>query len=228
MKRHIPLHIILTALMALTITSASAQDTISSLNSQPALAAKPKNPNSFWRRLSVGGQLGFQFGTVTGIVIAPDVKVRTIDQLYVGLRLMYQYYYYRDWYYDKNANEFLNYSSNVFGSGIYLRYYLRSLFSNFFGNFYAHVEYEYLFYTLPYVLADGPPGGIGYIEDPYGNWYVPGSQYVGINSFFVGGGYSQPLGGRAFLDFMVLFNLNDTYNSPYTNPIIRIGVGVGL
>jgi hypothetical protein len=225
MKRSLPLYILFAALLTLSISAAEAQDTISSLNSQPALSAKPKNPNSFWRRLSVGGQIGFQFGTVTGIVIAPDVKVRTFDQLYVGLRLMYQYYYYRDWYWDRNANEFLDYSSNVFGSGVYLRYYLRSLFSNFFGNFYAHVEYEYLFYTLPFVQEPPPKG---YIEDPYGNWYVPGSQYIGINSFFVGGGYSQPLGGRAFLDFMVLFNLNDTQSSPYTNPIIRIGVGFGL
>jgi len=226
MKRFLKTTIVFLILSDLSLFTVLAQDTIPSLSSKPTLSSRYKNPDSFLRRLSVGGQVGFQFGTVTGIVIAPDIKIRTIDQLYVGLRLMYQYYYYRDWYWDKNANEFLDYSSNVFGSGVYLRYYLRSLFSNFFGNFYAHVEYEYLFYTLPFVQTDPPP--IGYIEDPYGNWYIPGSQYVGINSIFVGGGYSQPLGGRAFLDFMILFNLNDTYNSPYTNPIIRLGIGVGL
>jgi len=208
------------------IITVSAQDTIPSLSSKPTLSSRSKNPDSFWRRLSLGGQIGFQFGTVTGIVISPDIKIRTVDQLFVGIRLMYQYYRYRDYYWNYQTKEFIDYSANVFGGGAYLRYYLRSLFSNFFGNFFAHVEYEYLFYTLPLVQCDKSAGG--YIVDPYGYYYIPGKEYVDINSFFVGGGYSQPISNRAFLDFMILFNLNDSYNSPYTNPIIRLGVGVGL
>jgi len=220
MKRFIHTSVLFFLFFSLSLTTITAQDTI------PSLSVKPKNLNSFWRRISVGGQIGFQFGTVTGIVIAPDIKIRTIDQLYVGIRLMYQYYNYRNYYLNTQTNEFIDYNSNVFGGGIYLRYYLRSLFSNFFGNFFAHVEYEYLFYTRPFIKCDLSSGG--YILDYYGNYYIKGNEYVGINSIFVGGGYSQPLGGRAFLDFMVLFNLNDSYISPYTNPIIRIGVGVGL
>ena len=220
MKRILSKPLLYILLLFLSLTSVSAQDTI------PSLSANPKNPNSFWRRIAVGGQLGFQFGTVTGIVIAPDIKIRTVDQLYVGVRLMYQYYYYRNYFYDNKNKEWLNYNSNVFGSGLYLRYYLRSLFSNFFGNFFAHAEYEYLFYTLPYERCDMNSGG--YINDPYGNFYIPGKEYIDINSIFIGGGYSQPLGGRVFFEFMVLFNLNDSYISPYTNPVIRIGVGVGL
>jgi len=214
------------SLFALPLSSVTAQDTIPSLTSKPTLSSNSKNPNSFWRRLSVGGQIGFQFGTVTGIVVSPDIKIRTIDQLFVGVRLMYEYYNYRDYYFDTRNGELIDNSSNVFGGGLYLRYYLRSLFSSFFGNFFAHVEYEYLFYTQPYVQSAPPP--VGYILDPYNYWYVDGKQNIGINTFFVGGGYSQPISGRAFLDFMILFNLNDSYNSPYTNPIIRIGVGVGL
>lgn len=221
MKRRLSTSVLyIMLLFFLSLTSVSAQDTV------PSLSANPKNPNSFWRRISVGGQVGFQFGTVTGIVVAPDIKIRTIDQLYVGVRLIYQYYYYRNYFYDTKSKEYLNYNSNVFGGGIYLRYYLRSLFSNFFGNFFAHTEYEYLFYTLPYVRCD--PASGGFILDYYGNYYIPGKEHIDINSIFVGGGYSQPLGGRAFLELMVLFNLNDSYISPYTNPIIRIGVGVGL
>lgn len=226
MKRLLGATIICLTLFVFSLSAVTAQDTIPSLTSKPTLSSRSKNPNSFWRRLSVGGQIGFQFGTVTGFVVSPDIKIRTIDQLNVGIRLMYQYYNYRDYFWDRNTDEFIDYSSNVFGGGIYIRYYLRSLFQNFFGNLFAHVEYEYLFYTIPFVQTDPPP--VGYIEDPFGNWYIPGHQYVGINSFFVGGGLSQPIAGRTFLDFMVLFNLNDSYNSPYTNPIIRIGVGVGL
>jgi hypothetical protein len=91
------------------------------------------------------------------------------------------------------------------------------------GNLFAHIEYEYLYYTRPYSNAVG-----GHIYDPYGNTYVQGNQVVEVNSIFVGGGYHQPIASRVSMDFMVLFNLNDSYNSPYSNPIFRLGVGVGL
>jgi hypothetical protein len=34
--------------------------------------------------------------------------------------------------------------------------------------------------------------------------------------------------GRAFASFAILFNVLDNVNSPYVNPIIRIGFGVGF
>ena len=197
---------------------ALAQDSI------PSLSAKPRNPDSFWRRLSVGGNLGFQFGSVTGITVSPEVAIRTVDQLHVGIRLQYQYYNFKNYFLNLDNGELLSYESSVYGGGVYLRYYLYSLFPrNFLGNFFAHVEYEYLTYSRPYTLTYG-----GHIIDPYGNPYEPGKQQVEINSLFVGGGYHQPIGNRVFLDLMLLFNLNDSYNSPYSNPIFRIGVGVGL
>ncbi len=217
MKRCPAIIIFITGFFLLTGILASAQDSI------PSLSAKPKKPNTFWRRISVGGNLGFQLGSVTGITISPEIRCRTIDQLYVGTRIIYQYFKYKNYFYDNDTKEFLSYESSVYGGGIYLRYYLRSLFSNFFGNFYAHVEYEYMAYIRPYIFAQG-----GHIFDPYGNSFVPGNQVVEINSIFVGGGYSQPIGNRVSLDLMILFNLNDSYNSPYSNPIFRLGVGVGL
>jgi hypothetical protein len=39
----------------------------------------------------------------------------------------------------------------------------------------------------------------------------------------VGGGYRQQLGGRAAINYMILWNINETSKSIYTNPIIRIG-----
>ncbi len=204
-------------LLILICLRSVAQDSI------PSLSAKPQKANTFWRRIAVGGNLGFQLGSVTGITLSPEFRIRTIDQLYVGTRIIYQYFRYKNYFYDSDTKEFLSYESNVYGGGIYLRYYLRSLFSNFFGNFYGHVEFEYLAYTRPYIFTQG-----GHIYDPYGNSFVPGKQVVEINSIFVGGGYSQPIGNRVSLDLMILFNLNDSYNSPYSNPIFRLGVGVGL
>jgi len=216
MKLNLLRKLLLITLVSVTF-SAQAQDTI------PSLSAQPRHPNTFWRRFSVGGNLGFQFGSVTGITISPELRIRTIDQLYVGIRAIYQYFNYKNYFWDQKNAQYISYESSVYGGGVYLRYYLASLFDNFLGNIFAHTEYEYLAYTRPYAIDP-----TGQIFDPYGNPYVPGNQLVEVNSFFVGGGYSQPVGNRVRLDLMLLFNLNDTYNSPYSNPIFRIGVGMGL
>ena len=178
----------------------------------------------FWHRVSVGGYVSLQIGNVTGIVVSPEASVRLVDQLYGGLGFTYQYYWYKNYYYytDRPNIEYLNYSASVYGGRIFFRYYLRSLLDNFLGNIFAHTEYEYLYYTRPFKLD--PHGNI---TDGY-NLYSKGTSAIEINSIFVGGGYEQPIGGRAYLDLMVLFNLNDSYNSPYSNPVIRVGFGVGL
>jgi hypothetical protein len=216
----IPKKIALTlSFLIIMVSVGIAQDSI------PSLAAKPRNPDSFWRRVSVGGDLGFQFGSVTGVNISPEVRIRTVDQLYVGLRFIYQYYRYKRYFLNTRTNEYLDFQSSVYGGGIYLRYYLSSLFDNFLGNVFAHVEYEYLTYSRPYTQCGPPPDG--YIRDDT-FWYRPGTQNIEINSIFVGGGYRQPVGSRVAMEFLLLYNINDTYNSPYSNPIFRLGVLVGL
>jgi hypothetical protein len=49
-----------------------------------------------------------------------------------------------------------------------------------------------------------------------------------VFSWFVGGGYAQPLGSRASMNIMILYNLTETRYTPYTNPIFRVGFGVGI
>jgi hypothetical protein len=98
------------------------------------------------------------------------------------------------------------------------------LFDGFLGNLFTHAEYEYLAYLSPYAQTSQKTN----IVDPYGFYYVKGQETVEFNSIFLGGGYRQPIGNKVSMDIMILFNINDTYNSPYSNPIFRIGVGVGL
>jgi hypothetical protein len=73
-----------------------------------------------------------------------------------------------------------------------------------FKGLFAHVEYEAL--SFDYVELDR-------------QW---------INSLFLGGGYMQNIGGRGFASFAILFNVLDSPDSPYVNPIFRIGFGVGF
>ena len=183
--------------------------------------------HEFWRRVSVGGNVGFQFGSVTGIVLSPEVKIRVVDQLYLGVGFSYEYLQIKNYFYDTISREYLDLQSNVYGGRIFARYYLSSLFDNALGNIFAHVEYEYLSYVRPFISVSSSQKD-GFIVDPQYNWYKPGKQIMEFNSIFIGGGYSQTLGGRAFLDLMLLFNLNDSYLSPYSNPIFRLGFGIGL
>jgi len=92
-------------------------------------------------------------------------------------------------------------SFNDYGGSLFTRYkFLKMLI--------AHVEYEVLSVEYPY--------------DQNSN------ERRTINSFFVGGGLYQQMGGRGFATITILYNLLETEYSPYSNPVIRIGFGVGL
>jgi hypothetical protein len=198
-------------------TSSSQQQTTNKIPKQ--------HPDNFWKRVTVGGWMSFQFGSITGISVSPEAKVRIVNQLWGGLGLTYQYYRFNDWYMNTQTYVKEDFSSNTYGGRIFLRYYLASFFDNFLGNLYAHVEYEYLTYVSPY--TDVPPSS-GIYVDQYGNYYIKKNETIRINSIFVGGGYRQPISNRTFIDFLILFDINNSINSPYSNPIFRIGVGVNL
>lgn len=108
---------------------------------------------------------------------------------------------YKFYKYNDYYGQNLDLKTNVWGGSIFSRYYI-------FESVFAHVEYESLLYN-----TQSP----GYPETK--------QQY---NSFFVGGGYNQRIGGNAGMYIMILWNLNDTPDSPYINPIIRVGFSVGL
>jgi len=188
-----------------------------------AQESTPVKNKDFWHRISVGGNFGFQIGSVTGIDISPEAMIRIVDQLHGGLGFTYEYNSLKNYYFDTTNNKYLSFSLNIYGGRIFLRYYLSTIFDNFLGNLFIHTEYEYLTYTRPYVYD--PKGSI---FDPYFNTFSRGKEVVEVNSLFIGGGYRQPVGGRVFLDLLILYNLNDSYNSPYSNPLFRVGFGVGL
>ena len=108
------------------------------------------------------------------------------------------YKYYK--YKDSYTNNSYS-ATNVFGGSLFARY-------DIIQNVFAHVEYESLFYNTKIA------GGMTEMQQ--------------FNSFFVGGGYLQRIGGNSGMYFLVLWNLNDTPNSPYTNPVIRIGFNIGM
>ncbi|GAI97185.1 unnamed protein product, partial [marine sediment metagenome] len=76
----------------------------------------------------------------------------------------------------------------------------------FHGGLFAHAEYEALSLERQYFDLTGSEGRF---------W---------LKSVLVGGGISQPLSDRASANIMLLWNLNETANSLYNNPILRFGI----
>jgi hypothetical protein len=110
--------------------------------------------------------------------------------------------YYRD---NRYVPEF---SLSSYGGSIFAGYYIwRDLF--------AHLEYAPL-YIPDYYDYYSPP--VPTLEKP-APW---------AHDILIGGGYRQWIGQRAFVNLSVLFNINETEFSPYSNPIIRIGFGAGF
>jgi hypothetical protein len=90
-------------------------------------------------------------------------------------------------------------STNILGGAAFAQYLL-------FEQFVAHAELEYLSFENPN------------IRDERIDFFSP----------LIGAGYRASIGRRSFANFLILFNLNDDINSPYTNPIIRVNFGFGL
>ncbi len=105
--------------------------------------------------------------------------------------------------YYKINDVYYNYSSNLYGGGPFMRYIV-------FDNLFLHAEYEILNMEVP--------------EPPYNIYYTRQN----VTSIFLGGGYRQMIGSRSSMDFLILWNINNSTYSPYANPLFRIGFGFGI
>jgi len=152
-----------------------------------------------WSRVMFGGNFGASFSSAESIVaVSPSIGYRVTERLTVGTGIIYQYNRIKLAPYDFKFN---NYGARFFGT-----YQLTPFLI-------AHTEYESL--NLEYVSVN--------------NLGIPdGTFRRTIGSMFVGGGYRQSMGGRSVVDIMLLYNLTETPYTPYTNPILRIGFGIGL
>jgi hypothetical protein len=148
--------------------------------------------------MDFGGYLGAQFGNVTYIEISPLASYRVTDKFHAGLGLTYSYY--------KDNTYIPAYSSSAYGGSIFARYFIwRDLF--------VHAEYAPLYITNFIYYPPALP------DEGKAPW---------AHDVLIGGGYRQWIGDRASINLMVLWNVNESIYSPYSNPIIRIGFGVGL
>lgn len=103
-------------------------------------------------------------------------------------------------YYHSSYNGYSE-NMNIFGWRLFAE-------PSFIQNIVGHIEYEMLNIKVP--VYDG-----GYKRE----W---------VNSLLVGGGYRMMISESAYSSFTVLWNVLDNPNSPYQNPIVRVGFGFGF
>lgn len=189
---------LMTLRIILFVFSLIALSPVTSMAQDTKQAPHQPKNRQILERIDFGGYLGVQFGTVTLINVSPLASYRVTEQFHAGLGLTYQYY--------KDNTYEPAYSSSAYGGSIFARYFIwRDLF--------AHVEYAPLYITN---FVYYPPGSFQEDKAPW------------AHDILVGGGYRQWIGEKASISMMMLFNVNETIYSPYSNPIIRIGFGVGL
>lgn len=150
-------------------------------------------------------ELWLSFGTSTYIELAPMVGYHVLDRLSVGLG---PHYIYRS---QKATPTFPSYQTHSYGLKGFARF---SLITNaeewlpikLFSELFVHAEYEGLSLERAFYV---PP----YNED--GRFIYRG--------FLVGGGFSQKVGIYNSVSFTILWDINESSVSPYSNPIFRIG-----
>lgn len=152
----------------------------------------------FGEKLFTGGNLGLNFGNITYLEIAPIAGYRFSDVFAAGVGGKYQFY--------KDNTISPSIKTDIYGGSVFGRIYIIS-------NLFLHAEYEVLSMETD-------------IWDPYNTFYH-GKRFL-IGSALAGAGYRQAIGERAYTNIMVLYNFNETIFSPYTNPVLKFGLEIGL
>jgi hypothetical protein len=159
-----------------------------------------------------GGSFGLMFGTVTDIEVSPTVGYRLTRNLSVAVGPKYRYY--RDSrVYSSTSQPQTSYTieGHIYGGRSYLQFYILNNINDFIpiglnAGIFLHTEYE--------ILS---------LENDDFRPLSEGSGRYAIHSVFIGGGLRLPLGEKAAVNLMILWNVNESFDSPYTSPIIRFG-----
>jgi hypothetical protein len=173
----------------------------------PVVSAQKEEEATFRDKLFFGGNFGLQIGTVTNIELSPIVGYNLTPRLAPGVGLRYEFL--------KSSGKnfgYLPYETNIYGGSAFVRYMLfknlgEQINLGIASSIFAHTEYEVL--SLEKKYFEYPP------SSEEGRFLV--------HSVLVGGGLFQPMGRRGGFLMMLLWNLNESASSPYSNPVIRIG-----
>jgi hypothetical protein len=151
-------------------------------------------------------------GTRSYIDVAPLVGYHLTHRLSAGLGPHYIYM-------AQKATPYLpfSYHTHLYGGKVFARFSVitdaeKFLPVNLFSELFLHIEYEAISLEKAYFYAPTYPDEGRFI-------------YQG---FLVGGGLSQRVGPLNSISFMVLWDLNESSRSPYSNPVLRFAFNIYL
>ena len=159
-----------------------------------------------------GGAFSADFGRFNDrLEVMPTVYKRLVPHLYVGVGVSISYYQFRSTsvYYDNDeATEFTSKTKTTYlGLNMLSQYYLFEKKNSFIGNAFLHAEIEFL------------KGKGNYKDD-----FVKQGFTTNNTSVFTGIGYKHKLKDKLSIKTSLLFKLNEEADSPYRNPVFRIGI----
>lgn len=165
-----------------------------------------KEPFFFW-----GGSLWLGFGTYTYVDVNLMIGTQLNERLSVGVSGKYQYY-------NQKRSGLNTFETNVYGGSIFSQYAVIKDFRNLFkvkghSGIIAHVEYEFLNTEYNYV----------YFNDPDAD-----NERYWLQNVLVGGGYFQQMGKRSKSYIILLWNVNNSVDNPYSYPQLKIGFSVAI
>jgi hypothetical protein len=156
-------------------------------------------------RFVFGGTLGAQFGSYTSVLVSPSLGFYITPRLLAGTNFLYQYYY------EKWLKSEI--STHIFGTSLFSEYAIinnigKSLPIKADFSIITHVEYELL-----------------NLDRDFSNTIsLAKVDRFWLHGILIGGGLKQNIGKRSSLNITFLYNLLWDNRTPYTNPLIRIGV----
>jgi hypothetical protein len=152
-----------------------------------------------------GGNLGMVFGTVTNVQVSPIVGYYITKRLAAGAGPYYEFY---------KRSDFVKVKTHIYGGNVFTRYFVFPDLGTFFpimGGIAIFAQAEFMGLSLERE----------YFKSPFTATNEEGRFFS--ENYFVGGGVFQRIGKKSGLYFTVLYVVNESAESPFTNPVVRIG-----
>ena len=177
-----------------------------SKNKEPKDKKEIKEPYLFW-----GGSLWLGFGSYTFVDVNVLFGAQITERINLGVSGKYQYYNDRR----SIAGDF---QTSVYGGSVFSQFAVIKDFRNLFkvkghSGIIAHAEYEFLNTKYNYL----------YFESTNTN-----RERYWLHNVLIGGGYFQQMSKKARSYIILLWNVTDTGDNPYTYPQFRIGFSVAI
>lgn len=171
-------------------------------------AHKPKDKNGFkLDNLMIGGGLGVGISSAGGqLSIAPMVGYRFNKHLQAALRASYWYTWskFRD-----PSGRTHKVDDNIYTASLLGRVVLAK-------GIFIHIEPEY--------MNRGSFNDNHWVNTGGSSYRLPDTKRVDVVNFYVGPGFYQGFSGNKGMFVQLLWNLNQTSDSFYSNPYLQVGV----